>query len=190
MKIIKSKNNKKIFIIAASLLLVGGACLAASYYYKVGPFTPSAKSSTDLNKPTDQQKQSGDDIKKQSVDQATGKNNSATGSDPSPAPKPVDGSTKQSVEADITASSQDTSSLHIRAMIQTVTNSGMCSLAMSGPQQRTYSASVGVQALPSSTTCKGFDIPVDQLAPGLWTATIDFSNETTIASTSKQITVQ
>jgi hypothetical protein len=61
---------------------------------------------------------------------------------------------------------------------------------MKSTQGLSHTAAAGVQALSSTTTCKGFDIPLDQLAPGAWIITIDFSNDSLIASTSKEITIK
>jgi hypothetical protein len=38
-----------------------------------------------------------------------------------------------------------------------------------------YSTSVDIQALASSSTCKGFDVPLSQLSSGTWNISIDIS---------------
>jgi hypothetical protein len=91
---------------------------------------------------------------------------------------------------EITAANQDESTLHIRTLIQTVASSGTCTLNMTGPNNKQYSASVDVQSLPSSTTCKGFDIPLTSLTPGTWKIAIEFNNETLLASTTKEVVIK
>ncbi|MNY56713.1 hypothetical protein D3C86_1928200 [compost metagenome] len=61
---------------------------------------------------------------------------------------------------------------------------------MTGPQAKTYTATVAVQALPSSSTCKGFDVPLDNLSSGAWTIKINFNNDELTASTSKEIIIE
>lgn len=183
MKILRQKNKAKTLsiVLACVVILAGG--LAAAYYFKLGPFSNGQQSAQ-----TEKENKTGSDIKKQSVDNSS--KGTQTGSDPSPAPKPIPGTTKSSVGADITSVNQDESSLHIRMLIQAVTSSGTCTLTMTGPQQKTYSTSVGVQALPSTSTCKGFDVPVSQLLAGDWKISITFSSETLTATTTKNVTVR
>lgn len=187
---IKRKGSKKAALIAVIsivlLLLIG---TAAAYYFELGPFKPT-DSSVNLDEPTEEQKQTGNDIKQNSLDQVKDDDKAQAGSDPLPDAKPIDGSDKQSVNAEITTANQDESKLHIRTLIQTITNTGTCTLTMSGPSDAEYNESVGVQALPSSSTCKGFDIPLDQLSTGQWTMNIEFNNNDLVASTSKEIDIK
>jgi hypothetical protein len=184
MKIIRSKNKVKVLSLSiAAVILLAGMAAAAAFYFKVGPFSVDPS----LNPPTREEKATGKDIKQQTVDQDS--KGSQTGSDPSPSPKPIPGTSKSSVGADITAVNQDTAYLHIRMLIQAVTSSGTCTLTMSGPQQGSYSNTVEVQALPSTSTCKGFDIPLSKLSKGTWTINIKFSNSTLTASASKSVVI-
>jgi hypothetical protein len=189
MRIQTNKSNKKVFVIIATILALLLISLSAAYYFKVGPFSPNQNDSVNLDPATEDQKTTGNDIKQSSLDQINaGKEN--TGSDPSPAPQPVEGSDKKSVGMEITAANQTDTTLQVRTFIQTVTNNGSCNLSMTNTQGATYTAAAGVQALSSTTTCKGFDIPLSQLAPGVWTITIDFSNDSLIATISKEVTIK
>lgn len=189
MRISTNKSNKKIFIIITAALVLLTIGVGAAYYFKVGPFAPVLNDSVNLDPASDEQKATGDDIKQNSLDQVDdGKSN--TGSDPSPAPQPVEGNDKKSVGMEITAANQTDTALQVRTFIQTVTNTGTCSLSMKNSQGATYTATADVQALSSTTTCKGFDIPLSQLSPGPWTIIIDFSNDSLTASTSKEVTVK
>jgi len=184
MKILRQKSKvKTIVIITVLVILLAGAAAATAFYFKLGPF---AETQQDIQ--TKKENQTGSDIKKQSVDNSS--KDSQTGSDPSPAPKPVPGTNKSSINAEITSANQDTSRLRIRILIQTVTSDGSCTLTMQGPDGKTYSATAGVQALPSTSTCKGFDIPLSQLSSGSWTIKLTFSNTNLTASATKAITIQ
>jgi hypothetical protein len=189
MKIIQSNNTKRtvlILLLAVLLFSVTGA--VASYHYKVGPFSPATDDSINLDKPSEDQVKNGSDTKQQTV--TSDENKSQTGSDPALEPQPVENSDKKSVHAEITAANQDESSLRVRALIQTVASSGTCTLSMTGPQGKTYTATAAIQPLPSSSTCKGFDIPLSSLASGAWTIKINFNNDNLTASASKEVTVK
>lgn len=189
MRIPTQKNSKKVFAVIAAIAALLLIAFATVYYFKIGPFSPDQNTSIDLNPATEDQKATGDDIKQSNLEQINaGKEN--TGSDPSPAPQPVEGSDKKSVGMEISAANQTETTLQVRTFIQTVTNTGTCGLSMRNIQGATYTATAEVQPLSSTTTCKGFDIPLTQLTPGTWTITIDFSNDNLTASTSKEITVK
>lgn len=189
MKIIQSNNTKRNLLITLGVvLLVGAVSVAAAYYFKVGPFTPPVDSSINLKKPSEDEIKAGADAKQQTVNADENKNQ--TGSDPAPAPQPIENSDKKSVHAEITAANQDESALHIRTLIQTVASSGTCSLTMTGPQNKTYTAKADIQPLPSSSTCKGFDIPLENLSAGAWTIRIDFSNDDLVASANKEVVIK
>lgn len=189
MKIIQSNNTKKIVLITLlTIFLVGTLGTAVAYHYKVGPFTYGGDDSINLDKPSEDELKGGSDAKQQTVNSDENKNQ--IGSDPAPEPQPIENSNKKSVHAEFTAANQDESLLHVRTLIQTIANSGTCALTMTGPQGKTYSATAAVQPLPSSSTCKGFDIPLDNLSSGAWTIKIDFSNDELTASTSKEVTIK
>lgn len=188
---ISKKSSKKPLVLAlalAALILLTG--IAAAYYFKLGPFSLNSQSSINFDKPTEDQLKAGADIKKNTVKQDQDSDKVQPGSDPALAPQPIEGSDKKSIHAEITNTDQDDSSLRIRTLIQTVTNSGMCSLSMTGPDGQTLNFTSDIQALPSSSTCKGFTIPLNQLSPGVWTIHLDFNSSELTASTSKDITVQ
>jgi hypothetical protein len=189
MKITQSNNTKRNTLVSlAVILFLGVLGTAAAYYYKIGPFTSNVDDSINLDKPSEDELKSGSGAKQQAVD--SDKNKSQPGSDPVPNPQPIENSNKKSVHTEITAANQDESLLHIRTLIQTVASSGTCTLAMTGPEGKTYTATAAIQSLPSSSTCKGFDIPLDNLSPGTWTIKIDFSNDELTASANKDVTIK
>ena len=189
MHIPTNKSNKKAFAIIATAAILLLAMTATAYYLKVGPFNNPLSDSINLEPATKDQKSTGDNIKESTLEQTNaGKEN--TGSDPSPAPQPVEGSDKKSVGMEISAANQTDTTLQVRTFIQAVTTTGACNLAMKSTHGATYTATADVQPLSSTTTCKGFDVPLTQLTPGAWTISIDFSNNTLTASTSKEITIK
>lgn len=189
MKITQSNNTKKIILISLmAALIIGTLSTAAAYYYKVGPFMPNVDDSINLDKPSEDELKNGSDTKQQTVDSDENKNQ--PGSDPAPNPQPIENSEKKSVHAEITAANQDESLLHVRILIQAIASSGTCTLTMTGPQDKIYTGTAAVQPLPSSSTCKGFDIPLNNLSPGAWNIKVDFNNDELTASTSKDVTIK
>jgi hypothetical protein len=189
MKIIQPKNTRKLALIGLISLLVLAAITVSMFHLKIGLFSTENNTSTNLDQPTLEQIKTGNEIKKQAIDQENDKNR-GTGSDPTPAPQPVEGSNKKTVNMEITAVNQSDATLQVRTLIQAVVNTGECTLSMKGPQDATYTTTAAIQALASSSTCKGFDIPVDQLKVGKWTLTIDFTNSELTTSTVKDIEIK
>jgi len=80
-----------------------------------------------------------------------------------------------SVDVQLTASSQAASAYQLRFQIDTVSNNGQCTLVLSiGTATITKTASV--QALARTSTCQGFDIPLDELKTGTWNFTLTYAN--------------
>lgn len=189
MRIPTSKSNKKILVIITAVTTILLATAAITYHLKAGPFAARMSDTSNLDPATDDQKTTGNDIKQSTLEQVDGGKES-TGSDPSPAPQTITGSDKKLVGMEISAANQTDTTLEVRSFIQTVTNSGMCSLLVKNPQGATYIATAEVQALSSMTTCKGFNVPLNQLSAGTWTIVIDFANDNLTANASKEITIK
>jgi hypothetical protein len=187
MRIHRPTHTKKtigiISILIIALILIS---TATAYYLKTWPFATTLDSSINLNEATQEEKDAGTRAKEQSLDNSK----TQVGSDPAPAPQPIEGSDKKSVHMEITASNQDQSNLYVRSMIQTVTNTGTCTLTMTHSSHTSYTATADVQALSSSTTCKGFNVPLEQLTKGTWKITLSFTNDELTASTEKDVTIQ
>lgn len=169
-----------VFLLLAALVIGG---LAISYALRLWPFgiarttdVGSPSNGVNYNPPSPDEVAAGENAKQQT---ATGN----AGSDPSPAPTPApDGTSKAIVGMEITAANVDSSTLHIRTLIQTVTSSGTCTLVATGPNGKSYSATAAVQAGPSTSTCKGFDIPLSTLSDGTWSIRVSFENDSLQAS--------
>lgn len=189
MKIAKSKKTKKnLFVALGIILVVGVLCTIAAYSLKVGPFSSKSDNGINFDKPSKDELEAGVETKQQIVELDAAKDHS--GSDPTPEPQPIENSNKKAVQAEISAVNQDESALHVRTLIQAVTNDGTCSLTMTGPQGKTYTSTASIHPLPSSSTCKGFDIPLDDLSSGLWVIEINFNNDELVASTSKEVSIK
>ncbi len=176
----KQTNKKKYFIIGAVivLLIVVGVFL----FLYLFPHSPTPAASTDSKTTTDQQKAAADTKKAAASDKASG-------SDPSPAPTPGTNGSKPTVGVAITAANQNGSIFQVRTLIQTIDSSGVCTLTLTRTGATTYTQTQGVQALPSTSTCKGFDIPTAGLA-GSWTLTVTFENATLTGTVSQPITIK
>ncbi len=121
-----------------------------------------------------------------STDTKTGTN----GSDQPPSPQTVKGSTKKNVESVVTAAAQNGSTLQVRSIIYLVTNTGTCKLTMTKSGSSTVTKSAGVQSLPSSSTCAGFDIPVSELSNGQWNVVVNFENDNYTSSATKTVEIK
>lgn len=183
MKIHKSTKFNRTLAVGTIVVLALISVVVFAYVNKIGPFASKVSTgSSDINfgPATDDEIKAGQDSKQQTVDQDEANANS--GSDPSPAPTPDPAGGKPSVSMAITKSESSNGTFIIRTSIQAVSSAGTCTLNMSGPNGKTYSASSKVQALPSTSTCQGFDVPLSSLSDGSWKIEIHFENDTTKAS--------
>lgn len=102
---------------------------------------------------------------------------------------PQSNNSKSAVTVGITAANQNDATVQIRTIIYTPTNTGSCTLTLTkGSTKITKTASV--QALPSSTTCKGFDIPISELSAGKWQIMLHFENTELTGDATGSITVE
>lgn len=158
-----SKTKKKLLI---SLLVVVFALilyLLSAYAYKFWPFSASTTLRTEegtnvvnYDAPTEEQTNAGTEIKEKLATNTTNEDNSSN-----------------SNTIPVTISSvQPGETVYIRALIGKVTSTATCKLNMSGPEGRNYTATVPVQAMASTSTCQGFNIPMSALTAGDWKITI------------------
>jgi hypothetical protein len=193
MYINKQKSHKKIIITAATLTVL--AFFAAYIFILKGtffgwsPINNSAVTSVDYNSPTDEQTKSGNDIKDtNSTASNAGSNPNNVGSDRPVAPIIKPGESKGTVTVTISAANQNDGVLQIRTLISAIASNGTCTLTLT-KENATITRTTDVQSLPSSSTCKGFDIPESELTPGVWTAKLLFENETIKGEATRSITV-
>jgi cytoskeletal protein RodZ len=84
----------------------------------------------------------------------------------------------------ITRTYVNSSKFEIRTLINDVTSAGTCTLTMTN-DDASYSAAAGVQALPNSSTCKGFSVPLSSLDSGTWNVTVEYAGQ----SDSKEVVI-
>lgn len=189
----RSLSMKKLTAIILAVIVVFALAASAVYVYGFGGtlFGWPAKQETpkagkiNYDKPTDEQKKAGEEVKKTATD---GEKPNASGSDQTPAPVPQ-ASGKSKVELDMPNASQNNGTLHISTLISATTENGTCTLTLTSGT-KTVTKTAAVQALPSNATCKGFDIPVSELAPGNWQAALHFENNTFTGDTTRGIVIQ
>lgn len=189
---IKSKKLAKLplLIAAAVVVLLVASALTYIYIFNGSVFgwknhstSSNEVPSSNLNAPTDEQIKAGNDVKKANLD------NSASTTDTPSTPVSQPGSNKQSVEVIITAANQNSGILQVRTQISRVVNTGQCTLTLT-QSSKTVTKTADVQALASTSTCKGFDIPVSELSAGSWNITLTYENDTLFGTTSEVITIQ
>ena len=186
--IYKKKFTKKSIIISGVIVLLIVGALVYVYAFNGNQFdqkpqqksSPSSINAVDYGPPTSEQQKSGSDIK----------SNSSNSSDTPPAPTPIPGSSKKNVQMTITAANQNGSTLQIRVLIGAVENTGTCTLALTSTGRPTVKKTAGTQALASTSTCQGFDIPMSELSAGTWQALITYDSSTLTGSATKSITLQ
>lgn len=133
------------------------------------------------NPPTSEEKSAGDATKNSNTP-----SQSSTSTTPQTQPTP---GSKTTVPVTITATNVSSSLFQIRALIESTTSTGTCTLSMQGPNGKTYSATAGIQVGPNSATCQGFDVPTSSLSSGNWQATITFTSDTQTGSASKAVAI-
>jgi len=180
MKIKPTSSTKKYILISILAAVLIGAGAYAYYVYSQNTSSPSSPNTTNYQPATNDQQKAGEDTKKQTVDSDTSKGNqSDNGSTP----------TKDTIAVSITSAIQNGTAVNIRSLIETVTSSGSCTLKLSKGSNVVTKTS-GIQALATSSTCKGFDVPTSEMTKGTWKATLAVTIDGKTGSATKAITVQ
>ena len=192
MKIKTPKSKKKTLVIGIIIVALTAGLLIIYLYPMKGTlfgWSPikSSVPGVNLDAPTDEQKQAGENTKDASLNSPEEQKPNNTNETPTP-PTPTQGS-KSTVGLTITAVNQNPPSLQIRSEIGAVTSEGTCTLTLT-KGTKTITKTAEIQALPRISTCKGFDIPLSELSSGQWNVALHFENNTLTADTTKQITVQ
>lgn len=189
MKIKKTSNNKKTFIVASIVLLLIATPLIYVYAFNGDlfgwkkPSTPILEregSSVNLDPPTLEQQQAGNNTKNDST------------SDTPPDPAPIPGSDKKSVEVSITSANQNLQNnlLQIRAQIGAIDSAGTCTLTLTSPGKSTVTKTASTQPLASISTCIGFDVPLSEVTAGIWNVQVLYSSASLSGVASQEIEVR
>ena len=180
--------TKKILIPLLVVILVGlGGYVAYAYANGQWPFRDDSTTSSSQPDTSSSKKSDESDELNASDSEGNGATSDPTDSSTTTTPKtpqsnapsddPADNDSR--LTARISALTQNGSTLQVRTLIEAVTDKGTCSLKATDNDQ-TITRSAGIQAQASSSTCKGFDIPV---SPGTWHIVL------TISSGGKSITL-
>jgi len=183
MKISRQSPKRKkyitiISIVVAVLLLV---TVGFAYGYHIGPFQTDTKPAINLSPATSDQKNAGDAQKKTTADQSTKVTPDST--------PPDNAESGSEVLVTITALNQNNTVVQIRSLIEAVSDNGICTLTMT-KGSTTLTRTSGTQAQPSSSTCKGFDIPTNELSIGSWNVTMSVNINGNTGSATGKITIQ
>ena len=173
MKIHQAKTNRKrnvVAVVILALVLLAGM-IAWACHYQQWPFAPPVAqekpvNTVDYTAPTKQQAETGTATKERVAEQAKQQESQEGSTTPS-----------GTIPVNITAV-QPGETVYIRTLISSVTSSATCKLDMAGPDGKTYTTSVGTQALAGSSTCQGFNIPMSELGSGSWKITISVNDGT------------
>lgn len=194
---IKTKRSisKKLLLLLA--LITGVLVMLFIYLYSFHgniygwqPFGTASDSSGQYGPPTEEQIKAGDEIKKQNIKENTSKSSVPSTTDQSAGSTPQ-AKGKSVVDIYLTVKNQTSDGLilQIHSDISTVTNAGTCTLSLT-KDGKTVTKTASVQAMASSSTCKGFDIPVSELSQGSWNLTLHFENDSLTADTTDTVVVQ
>jgi len=176
---IPKKTSKKTMIIPASIV---SAILLGSIFYVFGlngtilgwPNRKHNESTgTNLTPPTKQQVDSGNAVKKQTItkDQSS-KPNATTSTTTVP----------QSFTVTVSASGKTDQAFQVRVLIDKLMADGVCTISLQ-KDGATITKTAKTQALSSSSTCQGFDIPLSSLSSGAWGYTITVKDSDNTNST-------
>ena len=191
MKINRLKNRKKIIVISTVFLVLVGVGSVSAFYFVSNMYDTSndpLSKSIDYGEPTEDQLKAGGDIKANSLNPDNTSRPNSSGSDQATAPDPQSNG-KGRVAATMTAANRIDTMIQIRFDIGAVTNTGTCSLVLI-KNAVTVKRSAGVQALAGSTSCMGFNVPINELAPGMWQVNLHFENKDLVADTTGSVTVK
>lgn len=175
---IKSLPSKRKYILIAVILVAAVATGAFAYAQTVINNDSATKieeteqaGGVDYDDPMPDQVKAGNDKKNETIEKDA------------ESPQPT-----TALNLSITASQQNGETVQIRTLIDNAVASGTCQLELTqGTKKITKSASL--QALPSGSTCQGFDIPVSELDAGSWIISITATSGSASGNTKGMVTV-
>lgn len=174
MKTKNQKSFKKTLIKIFILIVIIGLVLTILEKTHITNFTSQPQASNkitsktiDYNSPTTEQKQAGEDIKKSNNNQQT-----------------------TTFSALITAANVNGNVVQIRAGIYgVVSGSGTCGLTLTNAND-TITKTSATYALPSSSTCQGFDVNRSELSPGTWNISLTVTVGSETANATGEVTLE
>jgi len=181
----ENKSLKKIIlplIVIATIVIGFGAYKTYQYFTtesKVKQNT-NQENKTNYNKPIQEQIDQGNVIKNETINKTPTNNETNT-----------DNSTSSTGSLVITRPLENeviSNILQIRTLINGVNDNSKCELIMSNAN-KSITKTAGIQALASSSTCQGFDIPVSDLSSGEWTIKINIINNSSNLTATRKIKI-
>lgn len=182
MKTIKPPQSKKRRIVITAAIVATIALATFLFLYAFDILGNNSDNDTrpvntvDYSPATDEQIKAGEEIKQRAAEE-----------NPEQDTKPrTDGSEPDRTQSDfrtyITTATSDDLMVYIRNEITGIYNQGSCSLTLS-KGGTTITKTSGVQPLPKSSTCQGFNIPVNEMSPGEWNIDlkVEINNQTVSA---------
>lgn len=178
MKVKTKKNNRLLLVIVLAIILVIGAATAIAFaFVHKSEQNPTAEpesnnlNNVDYSPPTNEQKEAARDTNSKTDDPTT---------PPQGAQLPVT----------FTALNQYDSQLQARVLIGEVIGSGACTLTMEKDGETTIRNTADLQALPSSSTCKGFNVPTSNIAKGTWKVRVTVESNGRTGSVEKEVDIK
>lgn len=207
---IQDKKNKKVLIGVIIFIVMIALGLTATVLYlnsNSNKNTEVTKDKTDNKEKSDKEKSDdGDSADDKSNSTKSDDNNSKTDNSNSASNDNAGGKTPTQYEGAnpnnssnltgiINYKSVVNNTLQIRTTINQYLDEGSCTLTLNGPNGQTYTNSVNIIANPSSSTCYGFDIPLDLIQAdqdkrrGEWTINIHMTSGTRAGDLQDKITL-
>lgn len=192
MKVDKSSHHpkRKIFIIIISILTISSVVYFA--YMKVSDHNKN-QSTTNYSSPTDEQKATGSSIKQNTNNATAGKTNAINNNQPLDPVAQPDG--KSIINISMTSPLDNTiykqsDTIQLRFLIESKESSGTCKLTLSKDGSNSIEKVASLfQSGPTTSTCRGFDIPATSLSVGKWNVDLVFENDTIYGHTNGNILI-
>lgn len=162
-------------VILLIFIVAGGVFAYNSLYNNT---SGSSQEEVNYDKPTSDQIEAGKEAKQKTIESSESEN---TSNDPKLNNSSTNSNNK-SLETYITAASVEGETLYLRNEISGIYSVGTCKLTLTKGSS-TVTRTAGVQPLPKSSTCRGFNIPVSSLSAGQWNIRLDVTIDDETAST-------
>lgn len=186
----KNKNSyKKILILSVCAIIIVLLLVGYTTGYINRLFNPSKNSSSsiDYNKATDEQKQTGIDIKQSENSTASGTNKSSKNTTPvqqEDTSKETDGKH----QTDITVTVQNhPDNLIVRATVGVIEVDGVCTLSVIKDGKLLVEKTSHTVSQSSYSACWDFTIQKTEIQPGKITIKVDYSGKSFIGNASREV---
>lgn len=184
-KTFKHKNSIIVSSVLLALLMAGALTYIYGFNGSIFGWKAVTSSTDPTSPPTSDQIEDGNQQKKDTINE--NQQNSGKPSTSKVGDTPNAGS--QNLSVTITAANQNDTAFNVRSLINTITNSGDCTLTLTKDTD-TVTRVANIQALANSSTCKGFDIPLTELSMGVWQLNLSVETNGQTAVVEKEITIE